>query len=49
MENIKERIADFRDFKEEAGMKKIFCNKIQTIIPLWKEDLETVIENIERL
>ena len=49
MKHIKERIADFGAFKEEAGMKKIICNKIQTGISLWKEDLETVIENNENL
>ena len=49
MEHIKERIADFRAFKEEVGMNKIICNKIQTSISLWKEYLETVIENNERL
>ena len=49
MEHIKERIADFRDFKEEVGMKKITCNNIQTSISLWKEYLETVIEINERL
>ena len=30
-------------------MNEIICNKIQTSISLWKEDLETVIENIKRL
>ena len=49
MEHIKDRIADFRAFKEEARMKKITCNKIQTSISLRKEYLETVIENNERL
>ena len=49
MEHIKERIADFGDFKEEVGMNKIIYNKIQTSISLWKEDLETVIENNEGL
>ena len=49
MEHIKDRIADFGAFKEELGMNKIICNKIQTIILLWKEDLETVTENNERL
>ena len=28
-------------------MNKIICNKIQTNILLWKEDLETVIEKNE--
>ena len=49
MEHIKERIADFGAFKEEVGTNKIICNKIQTSIQLWKEDLETAIENNERL
>ena len=43
IENIKERIADFGAFKEEVGMNQMICNKIQTIISLWKEDLENVI------
>ena len=47
IENIKERIADIRDFKEEVGMNKIICIKIQTNISLWKEDLETVIKIIK--
>ena len=42
-EHIKERIADFGSFKEEVGMNKIICNKIQTSISLWKEYLETLI------
>ena len=45
MEHIKERIADFRDFKEEARRIKITCNTIQTSISLWKEYLETMIDN----
>ena len=49
MEHIKERIYDFGAFKEEVGMNEIICNKIQTSISLWKEYLETVIENNERL
>ena len=49
MEYIKERIYDFGAFKEEVGTNKIICSKIQTSISLWKEDLETVIENNERL
>ena len=49
MEHIKERIADFGDFKENMGMKICTCNKIQTGISLWKDDLETVIENNESL
>ena len=39
IEQIKERIADFGAFKEYVGINKIICNKIQTIISLWKEDL----------
>ena len=49
MEHIKERIADFRSFKEEARGIKITCNTIQTSISLWKEYLETMIENDECL
>ena len=49
MEHIKERIADFEDFKEEARRIEITCNTIQTNISLWKDYLETVIENNERL
>ena len=45
MEHIKERIADFGDFKEEAKEIEITCNTIQTSILLWKEYLETMIEN----
>ena len=47
MEHIKEWIADFVYFKEEVGRNEIICNKIQTSISLWKEDLETVIEKNE--
>ena len=32
MEHIKERIADFRDFKEEVQMNEMICNKIYTRI-----------------
>ena len=49
IEHIKERVSDFGSFKEEVGMNKIICNKIQTSISLWNEDLETVIENNEFL
>ena len=49
MEHIKERIAGFGDFKEQVRMNEITCNKIQTVISLWKDDLEIVIENNERL
>ena len=48
MEHIKERIADLGDFKEEARMIEITCNTIHTSISLWREYLETVIENNER-
>ena len=34
MEHIKERIADFGTFKEEASMIEITCNTIQTSISL---------------
>ena len=44
MEHIKERIAHFRDFKEELVRYDMICNKIQTSISLWQEDMETVIE-----
>ena len=36
MEHIKERIADFGAFKEEAKEIEITCNTIQTSISLWK-------------
>ena len=36
MEHIKERIADFGAFKEEARGIEITCNTIQTSISLWK-------------
>ena len=49
MEHIKERIADFWDFKEDVRMNEITCNNIQTIISLCKEYFETVIKNNERL
>ena len=49
MEHIKERIADFGAFKEEARGIEITCNTIQTSISLWKEYLETMIENDEWL
>ena len=49
MEHIKERIANFGDFKEEARGIKITCNTIQTSISLWKEYLETMIKNNEWL
>ena len=49
MEHIKERMPDFGAFKEEVGMNEIICNNIQKSISFWKEYLETVIENNERL
>ena len=45
MEIIKKRIADFGAFKEEARGIKITCNNIQISISIWKEYLETMIEN----
>ena len=36
MKHIKERIADFGAFKEEARGIEITCNTIQTGISLWK-------------
>ena len=44
-EHIKERIADFGAFKDEAKGIEITCNTIQSSIYLWKEYLETMIEN----
>ena len=44
-EHIKESIAHFRAFKDEVGRTEMICNKIQTSISLWKEDLEAMIEN----
>ena len=43
MEHIKERIADFAAFKNEAKGIKITCNTIQSSISLWIEYLETMI------
>ena len=45
MEHIKEIIADLGAFKEEAIGIEITCNTIRKIISLWKEYLETMIEN----
>ena len=45
MEHIRERIADFGDFKDEARGIEITCDTIQSSISLWKEYLETMIEN----
>ena len=49
MEHIMERIAGFGYFKEGARMIKITRNTIQTSISLWKEYLETMIEDNESL
>ena len=49
MEHIKERIAHFGAFKEEARGIEITCNTIQTSISLCNEYLETMIENNEWL
>ena len=45
MEHIKERIPDFGAFKNEAKGTERTCNTIQSSISLWKEYLETMIEN----
>ena len=44
MERIKERIADFGDFKNKAKRIERTCNIIQSSILLWKEYLYTMIE-----
>ena len=49
MENIKDRIAEFGAFKEEARGIEITCNTLQISISLWKDYLETIIENNECL
>ena len=49
MEHIKKIIADLGAFKEEARGIEITYTTIQTSISLWKEYLETVIENNELL
>ena len=49
IEHIKYRIADFGAFKEEVGRNEMICNKIHTSISLWKEDLEILIENNEKI
>ena len=49
MEHIQEIIGYFGVFKEEVGENEIIFNKIWKSNLLWKEDLETMIENIERL
>ena len=47
IEHIKERIANFTDFKEEVRRNEIICKNIQTSISSWEEDLKTVIEKSE--
>ena len=44
MEHIKERIAYFGDFKNEAKGIERTCNTIQSSISLWKEYFGTMIE-----
>ena len=44
MEHIKERIADFGAFKNEAKGIERTCNTIQSSISWWKEYVETMIE-----
>ena len=45
MEHIKEKIANFGAFKNKAkGIERI-CNIIQSSILLWKDNLETMMEN----
>ena len=45
MEHIEEKIADFEAFKNEAQLIEKTCNTIQSSISLWKEYLETMMEN----
>ena len=45
MEHILERKADFEAFKNEAQLTEKTCNTIQSSISLWKEYLETMMEN----
>ena len=49
MEHIKERIADFGAFKEEAKGVEITYKTIQKSILLWKDYLKTMIEKNELL
>ena len=49
IEKIKEIIEDFNVFKEEFVINQTICNVIQKSIFLWKDYLETVIENNENL
>ena len=45
IENIQEIIAEFKVFKGESRRNEIICNMIQNSISLWKDELETVVEN----
>ena len=45
MEHILERKADFESFKNGAQVIERTCNTIQSNISLWKEYLETMMEN----
>ena len=45
MEHILERKADFEAFKNEALLIEKTCNTIQSSISLWKDYLETMMEN----
>ena len=45
MENILERKADFEAFKIEAQLIEKTCNTIQSSTSLWKDYLETMMEN----
>ena len=45
MEHIFERKADFESFKNGAEVIERTCNTIQSSISLWKEYLETMMEN----
>ena len=45
IENIKERIAGFKVFKEEFGKNETIFTVIRNEILLWKDKLETAIEN----
>ena len=49
MEHVKERIDYLTALKEEVQINEIICNKIQKIISLCEEDLETVIENNNKM
>ena len=45
MEHILERKADFEAFKNGAQLIENTCNTIQSSISLWKDYLETMMEN----